>query len=137
MIRNAEGRILACPPITPGARDGCGSARIAGSARSSGYECLDCALVSNSPILAGGYICPKCGSNNLDVVVEVWAKLIQEYGDENIRTDIEDASVGHDHEWTEKSFMRCNQCHHQGIAADFDLNEGMLRETLWDEREKR
>ena len=46
------------------------------------------------------YRCPECGSTDLEVIVEVWATLIQT--DDNVETDTttpDDAS----HEWGDNS----------------------------------
>jgi hypothetical protein len=67
------------------------------------------------------YRCPKCSSANLEVVVEVWATLIQ--NDDGFETDTttpDDAS----HEWTDNSVMRCCDCDSQEIAERFNTESG-------------
>jgi hypothetical protein len=64
------------------------------------------------------YICPKCGSIELEVVVEVWATLIQTH--DNFETDTstpDDAS----HEWDDNSLMRCRDCDCREIAGRFSV----------------
>jgi hypothetical protein len=67
------------------------------------------------------YRCPKCSSANLEVVVEVWATLIQ--NDDGFETDTttpDDAS----HEWTDNNVMRCCDCDSQEIAERFNTDRG-------------
>jgi hypothetical protein len=65
------------------------------------------------------YKCPECGSTRLEVVVEVWATLIQT--DEGFETDTTTPDASHD--WTENSVMRCCDCGCQEIAEEFKLAE--------------
>ena len=64
--------------------------------------------------------CPECGSSqNLFVVVSVWAKLLQE-SDGNFQTVTDEPGCpDHDHEWDEESSMYC-QCGHIGTYSDFE-----------------
>jgi hypothetical protein len=68
------------------------------------------------------YRCPVCKRDDrLEVVVEVWATLIQR-GEDEFETDTttpQDAS----HEWNENSVMRCLACDCQEIAERFELEE--------------
>ena len=66
------------------------------------------------------YRCPECGSANLEVVVEVWATLIQT--DDNLETDTTIPKTG-DHEWGDESIMRCTDCHWDDIAEKFAVPE--------------
>ena len=66
------------------------------------------------------YRCPECGSTNLEVVVEVWATLIQT--DDNTETDTTTPKNG-DHEWGDNSAMRCVDCDHSDIAERFAVPE--------------
>jgi cytochrome c-type biogenesis protein CcmH/NrfF len=66
------------------------------------------------------YRCPACDSTNLEVVVEVWATLIQTA--EGFQTDTttpDDAS----HEWGANSVMRCTVCDTQEIAERFNADK--------------
>lgn len=66
------------------------------------------------------YQCPKCGStDNLEVVVEVWATLIQT-DDDNLETDTSTPDDG-DHEWGDNSAMRCRDCDFSDIAEKFTM----------------
>lgn len=67
------------------------------------------------------YACPKCKSRELEVVVEVWATLIQT--DDGFETDTTTPDNG-DHEWGENSVMRCTACDTHGIADEFTVREG-------------
>ena len=67
------------------------------------------------------YRCPECGSDNLEVVVEVWATLIQKGdGFETDTTTPADAN----HEWGDNSAMRCRDCDAQEIAERFEAGAG-------------
>ncbi len=61
------------------------------------------------------YKCPKCGLDNLMVVVQVWARLIQEPEDDNIQTEYE----GGDMEFDDASPMTCNACGESSAAKCF------------------
>ncbi len=61
------------------------------------------------------YRCPKCGSDNLKVVVQVWAKLIQEPEDANIETEFE----GGDREFDDNSPIMCSACGEHGVVNGF------------------
>ena len=68
------------------------------------------------------FSCPKCKSTNLEVTVEVWAKLIQtphEDDEDSRETDL-DGALDHDHEWTSNSPMHCMDCAHFDIAGSFN-----------------
>jgi predicted RNA-binding Zn-ribbon protein involved in translation (DUF1610 family) len=67
------------------------------------------------------YGCPKCGSADLQIVVEVWAKLVQK-SDGTFETDLDEAEC-HDHEWTDNSVMACTDCGEQDIAEAFRKEE--------------
>jgi len=60
------------------------------------------------------YVCPKCSSTELSVVVTVAARLTQS-GDGNMETDAEG-----DQEWDGNSLMTCALCGHAGDADTFD-----------------
>lgn len=64
------------------------------------------------------YRCPKCKSVELAVVVTTEARLIQE--PDNYETD---DLKGSDHEWDDQSFMRCLDCGHRSVAANFTYSE--------------
>lgn len=66
---------------------------------------------------ASRWQCPKCGSLNLRVIVEIWANLIQP-SDGCWETDIDDG----DHEWNENSGMTCRQCGHSTNASEFEVS---------------
>ena len=66
------------------------------------------------------YRCPECGANNLEVVVEVWATLIQT--DANFETDTSTPKNA-DHEWGDNSVMRCTDCNCQEIVERFAIAE--------------
>ena len=55
------------------------------------------------------YRCPTCKSkDHLEVVVEVWAKLIQPDSEpEAFQTETDSAECGADHEWSDSSVMTC------------------------------
>ncbi len=53
------------------------------------------------------YRCPNCGSTNLEVIVQVWATLIQ--ADDNFQTDTTTPDNS-SHEWSDESPMRCVDC---------------------------
>lgn len=62
------------------------------------------------------YACPKCKSTNLTIVVSTRATFLQE----------EDGPETTDHEgdeWDEQSPMKCTDCGHDGVVAQFNLNE--------------
>jgi len=65
------------------------------------------------------YQCPQCCSTNLEVVVEVWATLIQT-DDDNFETDTSTPKNG-DHEWGGNSAMRCIDCDCSDIAEKFAI----------------
>lgn len=67
------------------------------------------------------YRCPKCGSDNLKVVVQVWAKLIQEPEEDNIQTEFE----GGDMEFDDASPMMCNACGESSAAKRFLVRPGL------------
>jgi len=64
------------------------------------------------------YVCPECGKDNLEVVVEVWAKLIQT--DDGFETDTSEPDDG-SHNWNGNSHMRCRDCSHSAIAEEFEV----------------
>jgi hypothetical protein len=71
------------------------------------------------------WICPTCKSkDHLEVVVEIWAKLIQPDDDpEAFETDTDNVQ-DHDQEWGANSVMQCTNpdcedCHCH-VAAFFD-----------------
>ena len=66
------------------------------------------------------YRCPECGSTNLEVIVEVWATLIQT--DDNLETDTSTPKTA-DHEWDDESVMRCVDCGWDDIAERFEIPE--------------
>ena len=66
------------------------------------------------------YRCPKCGSDNLEVVVEVWATLTQTGA--NFETDTSTPDDAN-HEWGDNSPMRCTDCDQQDIADAFKTKE--------------
>lgn len=70
------------------------------------------------------YRCPKCQSDNLDVLVEVWARMTQDEEGDGFSTDVTAGTFG-DHEWSENSPMRCRDCDHCAIAGEF-----MVKETV-------
>lgn len=59
--------------------------------------------------------CPKCQSTHLSVEIKTTAKLVQ-YGD-NFETEVEG-----DHEWSESSWMTCEDCAHHAKAFRFELD---------------
>lgn len=64
------------------------------------------------------YTCPKCGSKELEITVQVWAELIQ--NDDGFETDTttpDDSS----HDWDDESPMRCRSCGEFGKTSDFEL----------------
>jgi len=68
--------------------------------------------------------CPKCKSTNLEVTVEVWAKLIQTSDPDGPIYETEpEAAADKDHMWTDISPMQCKDCGHgnypAAIARDF------------------
>jgi len=63
--------------------------------------------------------CPKCGSDNIEVQISTWAKLIQ--SDDNVETDAYDSHNG-DHEWDGDSQMYCCECDHRGKASTFSTD---------------
>jgi predicted RNA-binding Zn-ribbon protein involved in translation (DUF1610 family) len=67
------------------------------------------------------YACPKCGSTDLEVTIEAWAKLVQT-PDGNVETDT-DTVWDTSHTWTENSVMRCTKCGHYAIADEFDSGD--------------
>jgi hypothetical protein len=64
------------------------------------------------------YRCPECGSISLEVVVEVWATLIQNA--DGFETDTSSPKDG-SHEWGDNSVMRCRDCDCQEIAERFKV----------------
>lgn len=58
--------------------------------------------------------CPKCGSTDLKVLVDVWAKLKQDDDEDNFETEI----VG-DQGWDSESAMHCRCCEYQSRSGDF------------------
>lgn len=67
------------------------------------------------------YKCPECGSRDLDVTVQCWARLIQTGADNNyvFETDLDDS----DHDWDSESAMYCRDCRHGGKVSDFTIEE--------------
>jgi|WetSurMetagenome_2_1015567.scaffolds.fasta_scaffold1133895_1 Zn finger protein HypA/HybF involved in hydrogenase expression len=61
------------------------------------------------------YRCPKCGSDRLKVVVQVWAKLTQQPEEDNVQTEFE----GGDMEFDGDSPMMCEACGEEGTTDDF------------------
>jgi len=68
--------------------------------------------------------CPKCGGTELEVKVEVLAKLIQYVGDDGEGTFETDIRSG-DHEWDSNSAMVClaDGCEHVAPAGEFDTED--------------
>ena len=64
------------------------------------------------------YRCPECGSVSLEVVVEVWAMLIQIA--EGFATDTSTPKDG-SHEWGDNSVMRCGDCDCSEITERFKV----------------
>jgi hypothetical protein len=64
------------------------------------------------------YRCPECDSINLEVVVEVWATLIQNA--EGFETDTSTPDDG-SHELGDNSVMRCRDCDCQEISERFKV----------------
>lgn len=63
------------------------------------------------------YQCPDCGQSDcLEVVVQVFARVIQE--PDNIQT-CTDTATQKDHHWDEASRMCCRHCDCHGVAANF------------------
>jgi hypothetical protein len=62
--------------------------------------------------------CPECGSISLEVVVEVWATLIQNA--EGFETDATTSKNG-SHEWGDNSVMRCLDCDCLEISERFKV----------------
>ena len=61
------------------------------------------------------YKCPKCGSADLKVAVQVWARLIQEPEDDNFQTEFD----GGDMEFDDNSPIMCNACGEHGAVKCF------------------
>jgi DNA-directed RNA polymerase subunit RPC12/RpoP len=61
------------------------------------------------------YRCPKCGSQNLEVIVQVWATLIQT--DDGFQTDTTTPDNS-SHDWSDESLMRCTDCGADEQIAD-------------------
>ena len=67
------------------------------------------------------YACPHCNSDELEVVVSVWAELIQNKNDEfETDTSTPDNSA---HEWDNLSAMRCKGCGYCGKVLEFETDE--------------
>lgn len=75
------------------------------------------------------YICPSCQSTDLEVTVEVWAKLTQApaipatwiYGDTvEVTTDTSEPDRS-GHSWDENSVMECMACGNSGISETFEV----------------
>lgn len=64
------------------------------------------------------YLCPACGSDDLEVAISVWARL-QQYGQGEYSTFTDEARNG-DHEWDDNSGMACRTCDHGGNVDAFD-----------------
>lgn len=73
--------------------------------------------------------CPKCGSDALEVKVEVWARLNQ-HTDGNFETATDESQDG-SHEWGENTPMQCVVCGHSDIADAFVVNPNPSR-PIWD-----
>ena len=75
---------------------------------------------------------PKCGSDNLKVVVQVWARLIQEPEEDNIQTEFE----GGDMEFDDNSPIMSNACGEHGavkcflVRPDLGVSEATLKFIL-------
>ncbi len=73
--------------------------------------------------------CPTCKStNHLEVVIEVWAKLIQPDDEPDAFQTDQDEASSHDQEWGENSPMMCQNfgCKDQGechTAEYFEVEE--------------
>ena len=66
------------------------------------------------------YACPHCTSDELEVVVSVWAELTQDE-DGNFETDTSTPDNS-SHEWDEQSAMRCRSCNYVCRAKEFEQN---------------
>lgn len=61
-----------------------------------------------------GLACPGCGSDeHLQVELSIMAKLTPDYTD----------TVSDDHIWDQTSYMRCENCGHDGHVSDFTIDE--------------
>ncbi len=69
--------------------------------------------------------CPKCKGGDLDVSVEVWARLIQDEDGENFSTDTDGSQNGGDHEWDSNSVMQCRNadCGYTAISGEFNTED--------------
>lgn len=69
------------------------------------------------------YRCPKCGStDDIDVTVQVWARIIQTECDENVETDLDEAS-DHDQEFDSDSATICRACGYGEKLQEFQVEE--------------
>lgn len=64
------------------------------------------------------YVCPQCGDDQLEVVVQVWARLWQDTVEDNVETDLDEASDT-SHYFGDHSLMRCLECDYSGKAIEF------------------
>lgn len=72
------------------------------------------------------YRCPKCKDDNLEVQITTWARFTQDE-DGEFSTD-PNAAECCDHEWDERSQMRCRDCDHYGTAGEFEVADAAREE---------
>lgn len=72
-----------------------------------------------------GYSCPKCGSNNLRVLVTTSGRLVQTIVDDENETTVDVSQNSDDlHHFNDLSHMSCDTCWHYGTAKDFEWESG-------------
>ena len=64
---------------------------------------------------SANWVCPKCRSVQLRVLVNAWAKL-QQYSEEDFQADFEG-----DCTWETESPMMCEECDFSATAGDFEV----------------
>lgn len=70
--------------------------------------------------LKNPYCCPRCGSEDLDVLVEAWARLYQESGE--VTGTCTDESRDAAHNWGAESMMECGKCDYQAPSKMFRVD---------------
>jgi hypothetical protein len=65
------------------------------------------------------YACPQCQSDELEVAVLVWAKLLQD-GSGDFETDTSEPDDS-SHDWDGDSAMKCSVCAHSAPAEAFEV----------------
>lgn len=73
------------------------------------------------------FVCPSCGSHNLQVSCEITCAIVQE-GD----GDFETRPVNGDYYFDSRSFTACWDCEYEGEVRDFEVPNTPIEENPHD-----